>query len=177
MISSYVGENKEFESQFLGGELEVELVPQGTLAEKIRAGGAGIPAFFTATGVGTLVGEGGLPTKYDRSGEVIKTSKPKETRIFNGKTYILEEALTADFALVKAHLADEMGNLVFNKTARNFNPMMAMAAKVTIVEAEHIVKAGELSPDAIHLPGAYVHRIIASQSEKLIEQRTTRTRN
>lgn len=177
MVSSYVGENKEFESQYLGGELEVELLPQGTLAEKIRAGGAGIPAFFTATGVGTLVGDGGLPIKYNQSGEVVKTSLPKEIRAFNGRNYILEEALTADFALVKAYMADEMGNLVFNKTARNFNPMMAMAANVTIVEAEHIVKAGEIPPDAIHLPSAYVHRIVQSRGDKFIEQRTTRKRS
>ncbi|PKD82069.1 CoA transferase subunit A, partial [Acinetobacter radioresistens] len=142
MISSYVGENKEFERQYLSGELEVELTPQGTLAEKLRAGGAGIPAFFTQTGVGTLIAEG------------------KEEREFNGKTYILEESLTADISLVKAYKADKAGNLVFRKTAQNFNPVCAMAGKITVAEVEQIVEIGELDPDAIHLPGIYVNRII-----------------
>ncbi|MCK4089037.1 CoA transferase subunit A, partial [Acinetobacter radioresistens] len=141
MISSYVGENKEFERQYLSGELEVELTPQGTLAEKLRAGGAGIPAFFTQTGVGTLIAEG------------------KEEREFNGKTYIMEESLTADISLVKAYKADKAGNLVFRKTAQNFNPVCAMAGKITVAEVEQIVEIGELDPDAIHLPGIYVNRI------------------
>jgi len=157
MIASYVGENKEFERQFLAGELELEFTPQGTLAEKLRAGGAGIPAFFTATGVGTLVSEG------------------KETREFDGKTYIMERALTPDVALVKAHTADRSGNLIFRKTARNFNPNVAMAGRVTVVEVEHLVETGEIDPDQVHLPGIYVHRIVVNaQPEKRIEQRTVR---
>ena len=155
MISSYVGENKEFERQFLNGELEVELTPQGTLAEKLRAGGAGIPAFFTQTGVGTLVAEG------------------KEVREFNGKEYILEESLTADVALVKAYKADKAGNLIFRKTAQNFNPVCAMAGKITVAEVEEIVEVGDLDPDAIHLPGIYVNRIVLNaHPEKRIEQMT-----
>jgi 3-oxoacid CoA-transferase subunit A len=158
MISSYVGENKEFERQFLSGELDVELVPQGTLAEKIRAGGAGIPAFFTPTGVGTVVADG------------------KDVRHFDGRAYVLERSLTADFALVKAWRADRSGNLVFRKTARNFNPPAAMCGKVCVVEVEEIVPTGSLDPDHIHLPGIYVHRIIQGQHEKRIEQRTVRKR-
>lgn len=155
MISSYVGENKEFERQYLNGELEVELTPQGTLAEKLRAGGAGIPAFYTATGVGTVIAEG------------------KDVREFNGKSYILEESLTADVALVKAYKADKAGNLIFRKTAQNFNPVCAMAGKVTIAEVEEIVEIGVLDPDEIHLPGIYVNRIVLNtQPEKRIEQMT-----
>ena len=155
MIASYVGENKEFERQFLSGEFEVELTPQGTLAEKLRAGGAGIPAFFTATGVGTLIAEG------------------KEEREFNGKPYILENSLTADIALVKAYKADTAGNLIFRKTAQNFNPVCAMAGKVCIVEVEEIVEIGALDPDQIHLPGIYVNRIVLNATpEKRIEQLT-----
>ena len=155
MISSYVGENKEFECQFLSGELEVELTPQGTLAEKLRAGGAGIPAFFTPTGVGTVIAEG------------------KEVREFNGKDYILEESLTADVALVKAYKADKAGNLIFRKTAQNFNPVCAMAGKITIAEVEQIVEIGDLDPDEIHLAGIYVNRIVLNASpEKRIEQMT-----
>ncbi|WEI04690.1 CoA transferase subunit A [Acinetobacter johnsonii] len=155
MIASYVGENKEFERQFLSGELEVELTPQGTLAEKLRTGGAGIPAFFTATGVGTLIAEG------------------KEEREFNGKPYILENSLTADIALVKAYKADTAGNLIFRKTAQNFNPVCAMAGKVCIVEVEEIVEIGALNPDQIHLPGIYVNRIVLNANpEKRIEQLT-----
>lgn len=155
MIASYVGENKEFERQFLSGELEVELTPQGTLAEKLRAGGAGIPAFFTATGVGTLIAEG------------------KEEREFNGKPYILENSLTADIALVKAYKADTAGNLIFRKTAQNFNPVCAMAGKVCIVEVEEIVEIGALDRDQIHLPGIYVNRIVLNATpEKRIEQLT-----
>lgn len=175
MMASYVGENKIFESQFLNGELEVELMPQGTLAEKIRAGGAGIPAFYTATGVHTMVADGGLPMVYDKQGKVVKTSPKKETRTFNGKDYVLEEALRADFAIVKAQTADTFGNLIFNMTARNFNPLMAMAAKITIVEVENLVEVGELNPDHIHLSGAYVNRIVVgSHYQKWIEQRTVR---
>ena len=155
MISSYVGENKEFERQYLNGELEVELTPQGTLAEKLRAGGAGIPAFYTQTGVGTLIAEG------------------KEVREFAGRDYILEPSLTADVALVKAYKADKAGNLVFRKTARNFNPECAMAGKFTIAEVEQIVEIGEIDPDDIHLPGIYVNRIVLNSTpEKRIEQLT-----
>lgn len=157
MIASYVGENKEFERQFLSGELEVELTPQGTLAEKLRAGGAGIPAFFTATGVGTQIAEG------------------KEEREFDGRQYIFERSLVADVALVKAQKADKAGNLMFNKTARNFNPDVATAGKVTIVEVEQLVETGELDPDQIHLPGIYVHRIVVNANpEKRIEKVTTK---
>jgi len=159
MVSSYVGENKNFEQQFLSGELQVELVPQGTLAERIRAGGAGIPAFFTPTGVGTLIAEG------------------KEVRDFNGTKAILETALTADYSFVKAWKGDTHGNLIFRSTARNFNPMMAMAGKITIAEVEELVPAGELDPDQIHTPGIFVQRIIqGSNYEKPIERRTTRPR-
>ena len=155
MISSYVGENKEFERQYLAGELELEFTPQGTLAEKLRAGGAGIPAFFTKTGVGTQVAEG------------------KELRDFDGETYVMERSLVPDVALVKAHVADKSGNLQFRLTARNFNPAVAMAGKVCIVEVEKIVETGELAPDQIHLPGIYVHRIVLNaHPEKRIEKRT-----
>lgn len=177
MVSSYVGENKEFERRFLQGELEVELVPQGTLAERIRAGGAGIPAFYTPTGVGTQVSEGGLPMRYRPDGSVEKASPKKETRQFDGRTYVMEEALHADFALVRAWKADTTGNLVFRKTAQNFSPMMCKAAKVTIVEAEHIVEPGSLDPDQIHVPGIYVQRLVQGRDyEKPIEQRTVRPR-
>ena len=156
MIASYVGENKEFERQVLSGELEVELLPQGTLAEKIRAGGAGIPAFFTPAGVGTQAEEG------------------REIRRFGGKDYLLEEALTADFSLIRAARADTMGNLVYNKTARNFNPMMAAAGRVTIAEAEELVAPGELDPESIHTPGIYVQSLIVGKQRKRIEKLTTR---
>ncbi|MFM9881951.1 MAG: CoA transferase subunit A [Burkholderiales bacterium] len=157
MISSYVGENKEFERQYLAGELELEFTPQGTLAEKLRAGGAGIPAFFTKTGVGTIVAEG------------------KEIREFDGQRYVMERALTPDVSLVKAHTADKSGNLVFRKTARNFNPNVAQAGKLTVVEVERIVEIGALDPDQIHLPGIFVHRIVLNAApEKRIEQRTVR---
>ena len=155
MISSYVGENKEFERQYLAGELELDFTPQGTLAEKLRAGGAGIPAFFTKTGVGTMVAEG------------------KELREFEGETYVMERALVPDVSLVKAHTADKAGNLQFRLTARNFNPAVAMAGKLCIVEVEHVVEVGELQPDSIHLPGIYVHRIVHNpHPEKRIEKRT-----
>ena len=173
MISSYVGENAEFERQFLQGELEVELVPQGTLAEKIRAGGAGIPAFYTPTGVGTWVALGGLPMLYDENGAVVKESTKKESRMFNEKNYILEESLKADFAIIKAEKADHFGNLIFNKTARNFAPMMCQAATTTIVEVEEIVENGEIDPDQIHLSGIFVDRIIKGENyHKWIENLT-----
>jgi 3-oxoacid CoA-transferase/3-oxoacid CoA-transferase subunit A len=174
MISTYVGENPLFERQFLEGDLEVELIPQGTFAEKIRAGGAGIPAFYTPTGVGTQVSEGGLPMKYTKSGQILKASPPKETREFNGRMYVLEHAIRGDFALVKAWRADHSGNLVYRRTARNFNPMMATAAKVTVAEVEELVETGSLDPDQIHTPGIHVDRVIGGLSyEKRIEQRTT----
>ena len=158
MISSYVGENKEFERQYLAGELELEFTPQGTLAEKLRAGGAGIPAFFTKTGVGTMVAEG------------------KEIRQFNGENYVMERSLTADVALVKAWRADKSGNLVFRKTARNFNPMCAMAARVTVAEVEELVEVGTLDPDQIHTPSIFVQRVVVNATpEKRIEQRTIRS--
>lgn len=157
MISSYVGENKEFERQYLAGELELEFTPQGTLAEKLRAGGAGIPAFFTRTGVGTIVAEG------------------KEIREFDGEQYVMERSLTADVALVKAYKADKAGNLIYRRTARNFNPMCAMAGKVTVAEVEQIVEIGELDPDEIHTPGIFVQRLVLNaHPEKRIEQRTVR---
>jgi len=157
MVATYVGENDLFEQQFLSGELEVELVPQGTFAERIRAGGAGIPAFFTPTGYGTLVAEG------------------KETRAFGSKHCVLEPAITADFAFVKAHTGDRLGNLVYRRTTRNFNPMMATAGRVTIAEVEHLVETGSIDPDGVHTPGIFVQRILQGQAyEKRIEQRTTR---
>ena len=159
MISSYVGENAEFARQYLAGELQIEFNPQGTLAERIRAGGAGIPAFFTATGVGTAVAEG------------------KETHAFDGRTYVMERGLRADLALIHAWKADPEGNLIYRKTARNFNPIMATAAETVVVEAEHIVEQGALDPDAIHTPGIFVNRIVAvSGASKLIENRTVRAR-
>jgi 3-oxoacid CoA-transferase subunit A len=158
MISSYVGENKEFERQYLSGELELEFNPQGTLAERCRAGGAGIPAFYAKAGVGTLVAEG------------------KETRVFNGETYVMETGLVADLSIVKAWKGDAQGNLVYNKTARNFNPMMATAGKITVAEVEEMVPVGSLSPDDIHTPGIFVHRIFKGAFEKRIEQRTVRKR-
>jgi 3-oxoacid CoA-transferase subunit A len=177
MISTYVGENRNFEQQFLGGELEVELVPQGTFAERIRAGGAGIPAFYTPTGHGTQISDGGLPMRYGPGGSVVKASPPKETREFGGRPYVLEHALTGDFALIKAWKADETGNLVFRKTARNFNPMMAAAGRITIAEVEQIVPAGALDPDHVHVPGIFVQRVVLGERyEKRIEQRTTRKR-
>lgn len=171
MISSYVGENAEFERQYLSGELELELTPQGTLAERIRAGGAGIPAFYTPTGAFTLIHEGGSPIKYSGKGKDVEiTSSKREMRLFNGRHYIMEEAITGDYALVRAYKADELGNLIFRKTARNFNPPMCKAAKVTIAEVEEIVPVGELQPDEIHVPGIYVHRIIRGSFEKRIER-------
>ena len=181
MVSSYVGENKEFERRYLTGELEVELNPQGTLAERIRAGGAGIPAFYTATGVGTAVSDGGLPLKYRADGTVAVSSRAKETRALldprTGKprTYVLETGLFADFCLVRAWKADTLGNLVFRKTARNFSPMMCSAAKVTIVEAEHIVAPGALDGDVIHVPGIFTKRLVqVTGKANWIEQRTVR---
>ncbi|QYH36519.1 CoA transferase subunit A [Salinibacterium sp. M195] len=178
MTSSYVGENKEFERQFLTGELEVELTPQGTLAEKLRAGGSGIAAFFTQTGVGTQVAEGGLPRRYDGSGGVAIASPQKEVRSFdvNGtaKDFVLEESITTDFSLVHALKGDRHGNLVFAKSARNFSPLAAMAGRICIAQVEELVEPGEIESDAVHLPGVYVTRIleVGSDVEKRIERRT-----
>merc|ERR1719205_531898 len=173
MISSYVGENKEFERQYLKGELEVELTPQGTLAERVRAGGAGVPAFFTPTGYGTLVHEGGSPIKYAHDGSIIIHSKPREERLFNGRNYIMEEGITGDFALVKAWKADKAGNLIFRKTANNFNHPMCKAAKVCIAEVEEIVEVGEIAPDQVHIPSIYVQKVIQGLGyEKRIERVT-----
>lgn len=176
MTSSYVGENKEFARRYLAGELEVELTPQGTLAERLRAGGSGIPAFFTPAGVGTQVEDGGLPWRYALDGSVALASPPKEVRDFGGLRHLLEEAITTDFALVRAEVADRHGNCVFNSAARNFNPLCAMAGRTTLVEAERIVEPGELPPDSIHLPGVYVDRVIAADTSahKRIERRTVR---
>lgn len=184
MVASYVGENKEFERQYLHGEVEVELVPQGTLAEKLRAGGAGIPAFFTATGVGSQVADGGLPWLFGPDGAVLKESPPKrvEELTFNGRTrqFVLEEAITADFGLVRAWKGDRHGNLVFHRSARNFNPLAAMAAQTTVAEVEMLLEPGQLDPDEIDLPGIYVHRVLvltpAQAADKRIEKLTVRPR-
>lgn len=184
MISSYVGENKEFARQYLSGELEVELTPQGTLAERLRAGGAGIPAFFTITGSGTQIADGGLPWRYAADGSVAVASPKKQVQTFEvdgvARDYVLEEAIRADFGLVRAWKGDRHGNLVFNKSSRNFNPLCAMSGKVTIAEVEELVEPGELDPDSIHLPGIYVQRVVPLTPEqardKRIERRTVRAR-
>lgn len=178
VIASYVGENKEFARQYLAGELTVELTPQGTLAERLRAGGSGIGAFYTPTGVGTLVADGGLPWRYHADGRVALASPPKEVRSFGGKPMVLEEAIATDYALIRATVADKAGNCRFHAAARNFNPPVAMAGRITVVEAERIVEVGELRPDDVHLPGIFVHRIVALTPEqaarKYIEKRTVR---
>ncbi len=173
---SYVGENKEFERQFLSGELEVELVPQGTLAERLRAGGAGIPAFYTPAGVGTGVAEGGLPWRYDGAGGIAIGSPPKEVREFDGVAYVLERAIRTDFALVHARYGDAHGNLVYHESAANFNPLCAAAGRITIAEVEEVVEPGELDPARVHTPGIFVQRVVhAPGVEKLIEKRTVRS--
>lgn len=177
-VGSYVGENREFARQFLAGELEVELVPQGTLAERLRAGGAGIPAFYTPAGVGTQVSEGGLPWRYDGSGGIALASPPKEVRTFGGRQYVLEEAIFCDFSLVHARYGDRHGNLVYDKSAQNFNPLCAAAGTVTIAEVEELVEPGELNPNDVHTPGVYVQRVVAltpeQAADKRIERRTVR---
>jgi 3-oxoacid CoA-transferase subunit A len=171
--ASYVGENREFERQFLSGELEVELVPQGTLAERLRAGGAGIPAFYTPAGVGTLVAEGGLPWRYDGSGGVLTESPAKEVREFEGQRFVLERGIRTDFALVHARFGDTLGNLVYEESAQNFNPLCAVAGHVTIAEVEELLEPGELNPMTIHTPGIFVQRVVHSPNiEKRIERRT-----
>jgi 3-oxoacid CoA-transferase subunit A len=178
MVASYVGENKEFARQYLAGELEVELTPQGTLAERMRAGGCGIPAFFTATGVGTQVADGGLPWKYAADGTVVIASPAKQTQVFDGRTYVLERAIVADFALVRAWKGDRHGNLVFKDAARNFNPLAAMSGRTCVAEVEQLVEPGEIDPNEVHLPGVYVHRLVEltpeQAADKRIEKRTTR---
>lgn len=183
MTSSYVGENKEFARQYLEGELEVELVPQGTLAEKLRAGGAGIPGFYTQTGVGTQVADGGIPMRYDTEGNVVKESPAKEVRTFNTygteQEFALEEALVTDFSLVHAAKGDRHGNLVFNKASRQFAPPAATAGRICIAQVEELVEPGEIDPDEVHLPGVYVHRVVevGTDIEKPIEKRTVREEN
>lgn len=172
---SYVGENKEFERQFLSGELEVELVPQGTLAERLRAGGAGIPAFYTPAGVGTQVADGGLPLRHDAQGAVALASPAKETRDFDGVRYVLERGIRTDFALVHAKYGDRHGNLVYEKAAQNFNPLCAAAGRVTLAEVEELVEPGELDPARVHTPGIFVQRVVHTPNvEKRIERRTVR---
>jgi 3-oxoacid CoA-transferase subunit A len=176
VIASYVGENKEFARQYLAGELHVELTPQGTLAERLRAGGAGIGAFYTPTGVGTQVAEGGLPTRYHTDGSVAEASEPKEVRDFQERPMVLEESIITDVALVRAAVADRHGNVVFHASARNFNPAAAMSGRLTVVEAEKVVEAGEIAPDSVHLPGVFVQRVVELTAEeagrKRIEKRT-----
>ena len=184
VVASYVGENKEFARQYLGGELEVELTPQGTLAERMRAGGSGIPAFFTASGVGTQVADGGLPWRYDSHGDVAVASTAKQTQVFDTpdgpREFVLERAIIADFGLVRAWRGDRHGNLVYRASARNFNPLAAMSGRITIAEVEELVEPGELDPDQIHTPGVFVHRVVAltpeQAADKRIERRTVRTR-
>jgi 3-oxoacid CoA-transferase subunit A len=176
-ISSFVGGNKELARLYLTGELEVELTPQGTLAERLRAGGTGIPAFYTPTGVGTMVAEGGIPIRYDAEGNVVKASEPKEVRRFGDGDYVLETALTADYGLVRAAVGDRHGNLVFHESARNFNPLAGMAGRVTIAEVEELVEPGAIKPEDVHLPGVFVQRVVEVGTEgKKIEIRTTRPR-
>ncbi len=176
VTASYVGENREFGRQFLDGELEVELIPQGTLAERLRAGGSGIPAFYTSAGVGTLIEEGGLPWRYAPDGAVSLASPPREVREFDGRRYVLERSIRTDFALVRASRGDTLGNLCFDKATRNFNPLCAMAGRVAIAEVEEIVGPGELDPASVHLPGIFVQRMVAADPgrEKRVEKRTVR---
>ena len=174
---SYVGENKEFERQYLAGELELELVPQGTLAERLRAGGCGIPAFYTPAGVGTQIAEGGLPWRYASDGSVAVASPPKETRRFGAREYVLEEGIVCDYALVRASVGDTAGNLIFDKSTRNFNPLCAMAGRVTIAEVERLVRPGDIDPQAVHCAGIFVQRIVeVGAGGKRIERTTTRKR-
>jgi 3-oxoacid CoA-transferase subunit A len=174
IVASYVGENREFARQYLEGELEVELTPQGTLAERMRAGGSGIAGFYTRTGVGTQIAEGGVPWKYDSDGNVASYSPAKDTAIFDGLEYVLERAIIADFGLVRAWKGDRHGNLVYRRAARNFNPLAAMCGKVTIAEVEHLVEPGELDPDEIHTPGAFVQQVVALTPEQAAEKRIER---
>ncbi|MEU6323263.1 CoA transferase subunit A [Streptomyces sp. NPDC047009] len=174
VTGSYIGANKEFARQYLAGELEVEMIPQGTLAERLRAGGAGIPAFYTPAGVGTQVADGGLPWRYDGSGGVALASPAKEVRAFDGVDHVLERCIRTDFSLVRAARGDRHGNLVFNKSARNFNPLAAMAGKVTVAEVEELVEPGAIDPDAVHLPGIFVQRVVALTPEQAADKRIER---
>ena len=178
MVASYVGENKVFEQQFLSGQLEVELCPQGTLAERLRAGGAGIPAFYTPAGVGTQVAEGGMPWRYADDGSIALPSPAKETREFDGRDYVLERGIVTDFALVRASVGDRHGNLVFDKSTRNFNPLVASAGRITIAEVERLVEPGEIDPQNIHTPGVFVQRVVPlapeQAADKRIERRTVK---
>jgi 3-oxoacid CoA-transferase subunit A len=174
MTSSYVGENREFERQFLHGELEVELIPQGTLAERLRAGGCGIPAFFTPAGVGTQVADGGMPWRYDGRGGIATGSPAKEVREFDGRDYVLERGIVTDFALVRASVGDRHGNLIFEKSTQNFNPLAAMAGRITIAEVEHLVEPGEIDPEHVHTPGVFVQRVVALTAEQAAQKRIER---
>jgi len=174
MTSSYVGENKEFERQFLSGELEVELIPQGSLAERLRAGGSGIPAFYTPAGYGTQVSDGGMPWRYDGSGGVALASPSKETREFDGVPYVLERGIVTDFALVRASVGDRHGNLVFDQSTQNFNPLAAMAGRVTIAEVERLVEPGEIDPQTVHTPGVFVQRVVQLTPEQAADKRIER---
>ncbi|MFE9722837.1 CoA transferase subunit A [Streptomyces sp. NPDC005794] len=171
VTGSYIGGNKEFARQYLGGELELELIPQGTLAERLRAGGAGIPAFYTPAGVGTQVADGGLPWRYDGGGGVAVASPAKEVRDFDGTEYVLEHSIRTDFALVRAAKGDRHGNLVFNRSARNFNPLAAMAGRITVAEVEELVEPGEIDPDHVHLPGIFVQRVVALTAEQAVDKK------
>ncbi|MGN9759669.1 CoA transferase subunit A [Streptomyces sp. SD31] len=171
VTGSYIGGNKEFARQYLGGEIELELIPQGTLAERLRAGGCGIPAFYTPAGVGTLVADGGLPWRYDVDGGIAVASPPKEVREFDGEDYVLERGIVTDFALVRAAKGDRHGNLVFSKSARNFNPLTAMAGRITIAEVEELVEPGEIDPDQVHLPGLFVQRVVALTTEQAADKK------
>lgn len=175
---SYVGENREFERQYLSGELEVELVPQGTLAERLRAGGCGIPAFYTPAGDGTLVADGGMPWRHNADGSIAVASPKKETRVFGGREYVMELGIVCDYALVRASIGDRHGNLVFHKTTRNFNPLCGMAGRITIAEVEELVEPGQIDPEQVHLPGVFVQRVVKVGAEgKRIERVTTRKRD
>ncbi|WP_250293786.1 CoA transferase subunit A [Streptomyces atroolivaceus] len=171
VTGSYIGGNKEFARQYLGGELELELIPQGTLAERLRAGGAGIPAFYTPAGVGTQVADGGIPWRYDGEGGVALASPAKEVRDFDGTEYVLEHGIRTDFALVRAAKGDRHGNLVFNKSARNFNPLAAMAGRITVAEVEELVEPGGIDPDHVHLPGVFVQRVVVLTPEEAVEKK------
>ena len=174
---SYVGENKEFERQYLCGELELELVPQGTLAERLRAGGSGIPGFYTPAGVGTQIADGGLPWRYAADGSVALSSPAKETRVFEGREYVLEQGIVTDYAFVRASIGDRHGNLIYHKSTRNFNPLCAMAGKITIAEVERLVEPGEIDPEYVHTPGIYVQRVVeVGTADKRIERKTARKR-
>src|SRR4051812_46227123 len=174
MTSSYVGENKEFERQYLHGELEVELIPQGTLAERLRAGGSGVPAFYTPAGVGTQIADGGTPWRYSEDGTISVASPAKETREFDGQDYVLERGIVTDFALVRASIGDRHGNLVFDKATRNFNPLVAMAGVITIAEVEQLVEPGQIDPQIVHTPGVFVQRVVALTPEQVIDKRIER---